>query len=145
MVNINFYNKLKSFPFFLAPWRVFTLFYKKTLVLSSFFFIPLLSLFLYVMHVRASAESVPLISEPIQACVIARDVDLTDDIRAKYAQCLGWRSEQNSPICLGSYQPITVTPLASADEVRIMADTVSFYRDKPSTLQGHVEIQKRKE
>lgn len=82
-----------------------------------------------------------LINEPVQACVIARDVDLTDAIRAKFAQCLGWHSDQSSPVCLGSYQPITVTPLASADEVRIMADKVSFYQNKPSTLSGHVEIQ----
>lgn len=87
------------------------------------------------------AHSASLISEPVQACVMARDVDLTDAIRAKFAQCLGWQADQSSPICLGSYKPTTVTPLASVDEVRILADRVSFYRDKRSTLSGNVEVQ----
>ncbi|WP_199744171.1 LPS-assembly protein LptD [Legionella sp. km772] len=90
---------------------------------------------------RASDEPALLISEPVQACVIARELDLTDDIRAKYAQCLGWQAAPNASVCQGFYQTITVAPLASPDEVRIMADKVSFYRDKPSTLTGHVEIQ----
>ena len=141
-MNINFYNKLKSScSFFKAPGRIFTPFYKKTEVLASIFFLPLVSIVLYAVLSRANADPTLLISEPVQACVIARDVDLTDAIRAKYAQCLGWRTEQSSPVCLGSYLPITITPLANTDEVRIMADGVSFYRDKPSTLKGHVEIQ----
>ncbi|EHL30766.1 LPS-assembly protein LptD [Legionella drancourtii] len=94
---------------------------------------------LVMYHNFAHADS--LINEPVQACVIARDVDLTDALRAKFAQCLGWKADQNSPICLGSYRPITVTPLSSADEIRIRADKASFYQSKPSTLSGHVEIQ----
>lgn len=109
----------------------------KGLLVSSCIFISVL--FLVVHH--TFAYSTPLITEPVQACVIARDVDLTDDIRAKFAQCLGWESDQNTPICLGSYQPTTVTPLASPDEVRILADRVSLYRDKRSTLSGNVEVQ----
>lgn len=123
MVNINFYNN------------------KKKLALNSFVFLALPSLFLELVFFSANAESPLLIGEPVQACVIARDVDLTDAIRAKYAQCLGWRTDPSSPVCLGYYQPITVSPLANADEVRIKADSVSFYSDKPSTLQGNVEIQ----
>ena len=96
------------------------------------------------MLMRSSpAYSNSLVSEPVQACVVARDVDLTDAIRAKFAQCLGWQSEQSSPLCLGSYQPITVTPLASIDEIHIMADRVSFYQNKRSSLLGHVEIQEK--
>lgn len=87
----------------------------------------------------AHADS--LINEPVQACVIARDVDLTAAIRAKFAQCLGWQTDESSPVCLGSYKPITVMPLATTDEVKIMADKVSFYQNKPSALKGHVEIQ----
>lgn len=90
---------------------------------------------------HAAAYSSSLISEPVQACVIARDVDLTDAIRTKFAQCLGWQDDRSTPICLGSYQPITVTPLSSPDEVRILADSVSFYREKRSTLSGNVEVQ----
>lgn len=90
---------------------------------------------------RAHAQPSLIISEPIQACVMARDVDLTDAIRSQFAQCLGWQSQNSSPRCLGSYQPLTVTPLANNDEIRIMADNVSFYQNKRSTLAGHVEIQ----
>ncbi len=136
-MNINFYNRLKGFTFFITSWQSSVSFYKKTAVLVSLF----LLLFLFILISKVNAESVALITEPVQACVIARDVDLTDDIRAKYAQCLGWHSDQNSPICRGSYQPLIVNPLANADEVRIMADTASFYRDKPSTLKGNVQIQ----
>lgn len=90
-------------------------------------------------HSLAHADS--LVYEPVHACVIARDVDLTDAIRAKFAQCLGWQTEPALPVCLGSYKPITLAPMASPDELRIMADNVSFYQDKPSTLSGNVEIQ----
>ncbi|MBI2785937.1 MAG: LPS assembly protein LptD [Legionella longbeachae] len=85
--------------------------------------------------------SASLIHEPVQACVIARDIDLTDAIRTKFAQCLGWQADHSSPICLGSYQPIIVKPLASPDEIQIRADRVSFYQNKRSTLIGHVELQ----
>ncbi|MCW8445648.1 LPS-assembly protein LptD [Fluoribacter gormanii] len=102
-------------------------------------FTTLLILLMVIYH--ALAYSASLINEPVQACVIARDVDLTDAVRSRFAQCLGWHDDKSSPICLGSYQPLTVTPLSSPDEIRIMADKVSFYQDKPSTLTGHVEVQ----
>ncbi|MGC1181524.1 LPS-assembly protein LptD [Legionella sp.] len=94
---------------------------------------------LVIYHTWAYAD--PVINEPVHACVLARDVDLTDAIRARFAQCLGWKADQSSPICLGSYQPITVAPLATVDELRIMADKAFFYQNKPSILSGHVEIQ----
>lgn len=97
-----------------------------------------LGLLMAIYHPLAHADS--FIREPIQACVIARDVDLTDALRAQFAQCLGWHADQNSPLCLGSYQPLTVMPLASADELQIRADKASFYQNKPSILSGHVEI-----
>jgi LPS-assembly protein len=90
---------------------------------------------------HVNAYSSHLVYEPVQACVIARDVDLTDAIRTRFAQCLGWQTDQRSPLCLGSYQPITVTPLDNPDQVRIQADTVSLYPNQRSTLSGHVEIQ----
>lgn len=78
--------------------------------------------------------------EPVQACVIARDVELTAINRERIAQCLGWQSDNSSNICRGYYKPIVITPL-SEDEVRIMADNVSFYRQGRSELSGHVEVQ----
>ncbi|HAU2041949.1 TPA: LPS-assembly protein LptD, partial [Legionella pneumophila] len=58
---------------------------------------------LSLINYQGLAYSAALINEPIQACVIAREVDLTDDIRTKFAQCLGWQSDPSSPVCLGSY------------------------------------------
>ncbi len=87
------------------------------------------------------AHAQTMLGEPVQACVIARDVDLTDALRAQFAQCLGWKSDESSPLCLGNYQPLTVAPLESSDEIHIMADQVSLYRDQRSTLTGHVQVQ----
>lgn len=87
------------------------------------------------------AFSASITTEPVQACVIARDVDLTDAIRTQFTHCLGWKTDQSSPICHGSYQPLTVTPFSHSDEVHILADYGSFHKDKPSVLKGHVEVQ----
>ncbi|MGL5741325.1 MAG: LPS-assembly protein LptD [Legionella sp.] len=97
-------------------------------------------LFLLMIIYHAFAYSASIIYEPVQACVIARDVALSDAVRSDFAQCLGWQKDKNAPICHGYYQPITFTPLATPDEVQIMADRVSFYQNKPSTLKGHVEV-----
>jgi LPS-assembly protein len=99
-----------------------------------------ISILLMVIY-HTLAYSASLITEPVQACVIARDVDLTDAIRARFAQCLGWHADQSSPLCRGSYRPITVISLATPDEMHIMADRISFYPNKRSTLSGHVEVQ----
>ncbi|KTC85500.1 organic solvent tolerance protein [Legionella drozanskii LLAP-1] len=90
-------------------------------------------------HVVTHASEVMV--EPIQACVVAREADLTAANRAKFAQCLGWQENRSSPsLCGGSYKPIAITPLSN-DEVRIMADDVSFYREGRSELSGNVEVQ----
>jgi LPS-assembly protein len=114
-----------------------------SLVTSQWFLISigLISFILSLVIHQTFSYSAQLIDEPVHACVVARDVDLTDALRAKFAQCLGWQSDQSTPICLGAYQPISVNPLANPDEIRIMADNVSFYRDKRSSLLGHVEVQ----
>lgn len=150
-MNIKFYNKIVSFFSSIVLLRDFIYGFLKYLPTSKTNFfasaqwiimsVGMISLILVLVVYHAFAYSSQVIPEPVQACVIARDVQLTDAIRAKFAQCLGWQSEPSSPICLGSYQPITVTPLAQPDEVRILADSVSFYHDKPSTLSGHVEVQ----
>ena len=150
-MNIKFYKKLNSFFSSIALLRGSVyIFLKKVSHKKTEFFLSLkwlfisagmmiLLLLMFIYHELAHAAEV--INEPIQACVIARDVDLTDAIRAKFAQCLGWHSDQSSPICLGNYQPITVTPLADPEQIRILADSVSFYQKQRSTLSGHVEIQ----
>jgi len=98
-------------------------------------------LFVFTIMHHTFAYAASMIIEPVQACVIARDVGLTDEVRYKYAQCLGWQDDKQIPICRGNYTPITVASLVDPDEVRIMADNASFYRDQRSTLKGHVEVQ----
>lgn len=138
-MNITFYKKLRNFASSIVLPRLQSLFtvYKS----NASVFLVLVGYVFYKMSSYAVAQPIPVISEPVQACVIARDDDLTDAIRRQYADCLGWQAEQNTPVCLGSYQPITVTPLADKEQVRIMADKVSFYQNKRSTLAGHVEVQ----
>lgn len=150
-MNIKFYNKLISFLSLIVLMRdpIYYFFKvsltnnKNSLVKVQWILLSLVMGTLIVLMViyNALAYSSQVIPEPVQACVIARDVELTDAIRSQFAQCLGWKSDESSPICLGSYQPITVTPLGQPDEVRIMADSASFYQDQRSTLTGHVEVQ----
>lgn len=80
------------------------------------------------------------INEPVQACVLAPDAVLTDAIRAKFAQCLGWIADEQAPICQGSYQPINSTPIETPEAVHILADSISFFQNQRSTLSGHLEI-----
>ncbi|OCH99094.1 LPS biosynthesis protein [Legionella jamestowniensis] len=95
-----------------------------------------------IYHLKSYAANT-MVVEPVQACVIARDVDLTHAIRSRFAQCLGWESQLVSPIsvCRGIYQPLQVTPLADSNEIRITADDVSFYNEGRSQLTGNVEVQ----
>lgn len=88
-----------------------------------------------------SFEAISATPEVIEACVIARDSELTEAVRFNIAQCLGWVPSQGIPLCAGQYQPINITPLASAEEIRIVADSVRFSKDKPSVLKGHVQLQ----
>ncbi len=144
-MNIKFYNKLAIFLSKIALLRYLsygslnkrTVFVSAQWIFMSIATIGLIAL-LISYHEAAYSQVIP---EPVEACVIARDVELTDSIRARFAQCLGWQSDESSPICLGTYQPITVTPLSHPDEVRIDADSASFYQDRRSTLSGHVQVQ----
>lgn len=150
-MNIKFYKKLSSFFSSTALLRACARFFlsfvhiRNTCIFNAakwmVFCVGTLLLTLFFLVYHEIAFSASLTSEPVQACVVARDVDLTDAIRAKFAECLGWQSDQSSPICQGSYQPVTVIPLANPEEVRILADSASFYRNKRSTLSGHVEVQ----
>lgn len=87
---------------------------------------------------EAQAANVSI--EPVQACVVASGTLLTNPVRSKIAQCLGWETHDATPVCHGSYQPISITPLANADETQITADGVSFYPSGRSELVGHVSV-----
>lgn len=142
---MTFYTKLISFFNVPALCRGFVLFFNKIRAClkprKTLFGIGLAVLITAPVHYPSFAYPAPITHEPVQACVVARNVDLTNALRAQFAQCLGWHSEESSPLCLGAYQPITIEPLAQPEEVRILADNVSFYREKRSTLSGHVEVQ----
>lgn len=82
--------------------------------------------------------------EPVEACVFRRDIDLTDAIRTRFAECLGWQVDNPDiiqTICGGSYQPNPITPLSDLNEVRIEAQDVSFYNEGRSQLKGNVQVQ----
>ncbi len=89
-------------------------------------------------HTTAQAGNITI--EPVQACVLAPGTPLTNSVRSKIAQCLGWEANNATPICHGSYQPINITPLANADETQITADSVSFYPSGRSELTGRVGV-----
>ncbi|MFA6301649.1 MAG: LPS-assembly protein LptD [Legionella sp.] len=97
----------------------------------------LVCLLAYYRHVY----SAQVIAEPIQACVIDRNVTLNNAARAKIARCLGWQSSPSSPICKGWYQPIEVQALSDPEEIHIDTDRVSFYQNQRSTLKGNVQVQ----
>lgn len=99
------------------------------------------ALFLFMFFFHAIAHSTPLIYEPVQACVIDRQLPLTKSSRYAISRCLGWKTYTSSSICHGSYEIPLITPLANADEIKVLADRFSFYNDKPAKLSGHVEIQ----
>lgn len=82
----------------------------------------------------------PVDIEPVQACVVLRDAELTPLTRAQLSQCLAWANDDAMPTCHGRFSPITVTPLTDAEGVQIKADEVSFYSEGRSRLSGHVEV-----
>lgn len=108
--------------------------YRAVIVATSVFFVGLAGF--YHPLVRASA----ILSEPVLACVVAREDELSNALRKNIARCLGWNEEPVYSVCRGSWNPITTEQLARADEVRISADEVSFYNEGRSDLSGNVEI-----
>ncbi|KTD21010.1 organic solvent tolerance protein [Legionella lansingensis] len=101
-----------------------------------------LSITLSIYHVRSHASNT-MVVEPVQACVVARDVDLTHAIRSRFAQCLGWQSPppvQPIPVCGGAYQAISIRPLDDPDAIHITAGEASFYSEGRSELSGGVEV-----
>ncbi|WP_042239105.1 LPS-assembly protein LptD [Legionella oakridgensis] len=90
------------------------------------------------MH-RAPVYAAPLMMEPVQACVINREMPLNAMIRAKFAQCLGWQADHALPRCRGAYQSLSVTPLPEG-EIHIQADEASLYAKGRSKLSGNVEV-----
>jgi LPS-assembly protein len=108
---------------------------KRTLFLA-FFIITAGVATLFFSSVRAAE----VLIEPIQACVITRDTDLTKNVRGHIAQCLGWQPQPSFPLCSGFYRPLEIQPLNNPNEVQIFANHVSFYNQGRSKLTGNVEL-----
>ena len=81
-----------------------------------------------------------MMAEPVQACVVAREDELTPLQRSSIARCLGWQETDSSYLCRGFYKPLDVKPLSNPSEVQLFADRVSFYNQGRSELQGNVEV-----
>ncbi len=86
------------------------------------------------------------IVEPVEACIVSADIELTDAIRSHFDQCLGWENDNlESPptACRGHYRALEVPLLSDENEIRIMAKEVSLFRQGRSQLKGQVEVQQQ--
>ncbi|WP_165474790.1 LPS-assembly protein LptD [Legionella nagasakiensis] len=88
---------------------------------------------------RAVAYATKVSIEPVQACVMSRDVPLNAMLRTTFAQCLGWQPNNAYPLCRGVYQPLSVVPFTEG-EIRVQADEASLYAKGRSRLSGNVEV-----
>lgn len=79
------------------------------------------------------------ILEPVQACVFAREAELTPAVRTAIAACLRWQPEATYSRCGGFYDPLMVEPLDTVDEVHILANKATFDNGR-SELIGNVEV-----
>lgn len=89
---------------------------------------------------QVASHAAGVIVEPVQACIISSEQNLTDAVRSQIAQCLGWESDPSLALCKGYYKPIEILELGN-DEVRIRANQVSLYREGRSQLKGNIEVQ----
>ncbi len=88
----------------------------------------------------ATASADTRLSEPVEACVIAKNAPLDALTRAQISNCLGWIDTTEPSLCHGSYRPIQILPLDDPNEVQLSADKVSFAAHGTSDLEGHVEV-----
>ncbi|STX27730.1 organic solvent tolerance protein [Legionella beliardensis] len=87
-----------------------------------------------------TASAAMMVLEPIQACVLPRDIYLSDSIRTNFAHCLGWQEGPSYSMCRGAYQPLDILPLAREDEIQVFANRMSLHNEGRSELQGNVEV-----
>lgn len=80
--------------------------------------------------------------EPVQACVLARELTLNSNVRTQIADCIGWNDDATTTKACGSYHPIWVASLVHPYEIHIKADSVALQPNGQSTLQGHVSVMK---
>ncbi|MDA9272029.1 LPS assembly protein LptD [bacterium] len=88
----------------------------------------------------ATAQAVPTMVEPVQACVFTSNKTPNRAGRINIAHLLGWQAHPSACLCQGYYQPDVITPLEDVDQIQINADNVSFYTIGRSKLKGHVEV-----
>ena len=111
-----------------------------TLAIRALLAVGLIAGVTYQSAACAANQALNTTIEPVQACIMAPTRQLTGFDRLKIAQCLGWEANEATPICRGSYQPVSIMPLADVDETQIAADSVSFFPSGRSELKGHVNV-----
>lgn len=90
-----------------------------------------------------ATQSAQIAIEPVQACVLAASQPLNTFVRTQIADCLGWQSNDELPVCRGLYQTINIPVMNNPDAVQIQADHASFYTIGRSTLRGNVRVQQQ--
>lgn len=103
--------------------------------------IPLFVLSVYLAGAYHSEVNAAELAEPVQACVVSRNVEATDSVRSVFARCLGWQRDSTNKLCHGSYKDVDMPYLADSEEINLQADNVSFYNEGRSTLNGKVRVQ----
>ena len=90
--------------------------------------------------IHCSVQAAEIVREPVEACVIKRDLPLNKVRREYIARCLGWQDKPNL-LCHGEYTASPPNPPEPGETVRALADQVSFYSQGRSELKGHVDVQ----
>lgn len=124
-----------NISFYLIKLRIKSQSFQRLLLLAL-----LCTTILIILLYQSPLQAAELVAEPVQACIVERHVILDKQRRSQLEQCLGWQTKAN----LGAYQPLTVTPIATTDEIQIQAHDVSFYREGRSDLRGNVEVRETK-
>ena len=88
---------------------------------------------------KAEVTSQPMLTESVQACVLAEAQSGTKAARERIADCLYWQANPSS-LCRGSYQAASILPPLDPETIELKADQVSLNPSGQSELHGHVQV-----
>ena len=80
-----------------------------------------------------------MLTESVQACVLAEAQSGTKAARERIADCLYWQANPSS-LCRGSYQAASILPPLDPETIELKADQVSLNPSGQSELHGHVQV-----